>query len=178
MSRIGNKPIPIPSGVEVKISPGFITVKGPKGELKKEVHEKMDVQKDQSEIKVSRNGNDGFSKALHGLTRNNILNMVTGVTRGFEKVLEITGVGYRAQVQGKNLSLTLGFSHPVQVELPKGIEASVEKQTIVTLKGTDKILLGQVASNIRGLKEPEPYKGKGIKYAGEKVLRKEGKTGK
>ena len=104
--------------------------------------------------------------------------MVTGVTKGFEKVLEISGVGYRAQVQGKNLSLTLGFSHPVQVELPKGIEATVEKQTIVTLKGTDKILLGQIASNIRGLRKPEPYKGKGIKYAGEKILRKEGKTGK
>ena len=178
MSRIGNKPILIPSGVEVKISPGFITVKGPKGELKKEIHEKIEVQKEPSELKVSRSGNDGFSKSLHGLTRNNIANMITGVTQGFEKVLEISGVGYRAQIQGKNLSLTLGFSHPVQVELPKGIEASVEKQTIVTLKGTDKILLGQVASNIRGLREPEPYKGKGIKYAGEKILRKEGKTGK
>src|SRR6202162_6602281 len=178
MSRIGNKPIGIPSGVDVRTDVGFVTVKGPKGELKQPIHEKISVVKTEGEIKVSRKGNDGFAKSLHGLTRNNISNMITGVTKGFEKVLEISGVGYRAAVQGRNLTLTLGFSHPVSVELPKGIDASVEKQTIVTLKGFDKMLLGQVAANIRSLREPEPYKGKGIKYSGEKIIRKEGKTGK
>lgn len=172
------KPIEVPHGVEVKSSQGIVTVKGPKGELKKALHEKISIAQEQSHIKVSRNGNDGSAKALHGLMRNEIANMVTGVTKGFEKVLEISGVGYRAAVQGRNLSLSLGFSHPVLVELPKGIDATVEKQTVVTLKGADKALLGQVAANIRSLKEPEPYKGKGIKYAGEKIIRKEGKTGK
>ena len=178
MSRIGGKSIAIPQGVEVKCAPGMITVKGPKGELKQKIHERIKIHQDQSHIKVERNDNDGFSKALHGLTRSQVANMITGVSKGFEKVLEISGVGFRAQVQGRNLSLTLGFSHPIQVELPKGIDASVDKQTVITLKGTDKIVLGQIAANIRALKEPEPYKGKGIKYAGEKILRKEGKTGK
>jgi large subunit ribosomal protein L6 len=172
------KPIEVPHGVEVKSSQGIVTVKGPKGELKKALHERISIAQEQTQIKVSRNGNDGTAKALHGLMRNEIANMVTGVTKGFEKVLEISGVGYRAAVQGRNLSLSLGFSHPILVELPKGIDVTVEKQTVVTLKGADKALLGQVAANIRSLKEPEPYKGKGIKYAGEKIIRKEGKTGK
>jgi large subunit ribosomal protein L6 len=178
MSRIGGKLITVPQGVEVKCSPGLVTVKGPKGELKQQIHEKIKVKQEDSHIKVERDGDDGFSKALHGLTRSQVANMITGVSKGFEKVLEISGVGFRAQVQGRNLSLTLGFSHPVQIELPKGIDASVDKQTVITLKGSDKTVLGQIAANIRGLKEPEPYKGKGIKYAGEKILRKEGKTGK
>ena len=178
MSRIGGKAISLPQGVEVKYVSGTVTVKGPKGELKQSVHERIKIRQEQSLIKVEREGNDGFSKALHGLTRSQVANMITGVSRGFEKTLEINGVGFRAQVQGRMLSLTLGFSHPVQIELPKGIDASVDKQTVITLKGSDKIALGQLAANIRGLKEPEPYKGKGIKYAGEKILRKEGKTGK
>ncbi len=178
MSRIGRKPIPIPSGIDVKVEKNSVSVKGPKGELKQNFHPKIGVKIDKSEILVSRASDDKFDRALHGLTRSIIANMVTGVTKGYEKSLEISGVGYRAQVQGRQLVMTLGFSHPVNFELPNGIEAVVDKQTNITIKGIDKYLVGQTAANIRSLKKPEPYKGKGIKYADEHIRRKEGKTGK
>jgi large subunit ribosomal protein L6 len=178
MSRIGKKPIPIPSGIDVKIEKNSVSVKGPKGELKQDFHPKIGVKIDNGDILVSRSSDDKFDRALHGLTRSIIANMVTGVTKGYEKSLEINGVGYRAQVQGRQLVMTLGFSHPVNFELPNGIEAVVDKQTNITIKGIDKYLVGQTAANIRSLKKPEPYKGKGIKYADEHIRRKEGKTGK
>ncbi|MBI5042407.1 MAG: 50S ribosomal protein L6 [Nitrospirae bacterium] len=178
MSRIGKKPIPIPSGIDVKVEKNSVSVKGPKGELKQDFHPKVGVKVESGNILVSRSSDDRFDRALHGLTRSIIANMITGVTKGYEKSLEISGVGYRAQVQGKQLVMTLGFSHPVNFELPNGIEAVVDKQTNITIKGIDKYLVGQTAANIRSLKKPEPYKGKGIKYADEHIRRKEGKTGK
>jgi large subunit ribosomal protein L6 len=178
MSRVGRKPIPIPKGVEVKILDPRIRIKGPKGELEQAVHPQMSVESDGKELVVRRPSDETRLRALHGTARNQIMNMITGVTKGFEKGLEITGVGFRAAVQGRNLVLNLGFSHPVNFELPKGIDAQVEKQTAITLRGVDCYLVGQVASNIRRLRPPEPYKGKGIKYKDEKIRRKEGKTGK
>lgn len=178
MSRVGLKKIPIPSGVNVKIDAESIHVKGPKGENQKPLRPEVAVAIEGNEVVVSRSSDERFVRSLHGLTRNEINNMIQGVTQGYDKILEINGVGYRAVVQGRMLVLSLGFSHPINFELPKGIDASVEKNTIVTIKGTDKYLVGQVAAKIRALKKPEPYKGKGVKYRDEKIIRKEGKTGK
>lgn len=179
MSRVGKKPIEIPSGVEVKLEQGRVTVKGPLGELSQRIHPKLGVKKENNKLVVENPSNVKTYSALHGLTRNLIANMVTGVSKGYEKSLEISGVGYKAAVQGTNLMLSLGFSHPVVYPLPKGIKAAVDpKQTQVTLKGADKQLVGQTAANLRSLKKPEPYKGKGIKYSTEHIKRKEGKAGK
>ncbi|MBI3802890.1 MAG: 50S ribosomal protein L6 [Nitrospirae bacterium] len=178
MSRVGLKKITVPNGVTVKVNPDSVQVKGPKGENQKPLRPEIKVAVEGSDLTVSRSSEDRFIRSLHGLTRNEIQNMIVGVTQGFERILEINGVGFRAVVQGRTLLLNLGYSHQIHFELPKGIDASVEKQTIVTIKGIDKYLVGQVAANIRALREPEPYKGKGIKYREEKIIRKEGKTGK
>jgi large subunit ribosomal protein L6 len=178
MSRIGKNKIDIPSGVDIKVEPGLVRVKGSKGQLELKIPSQLTVRVQDGHLFVERNTEDNFVRALHGTIRNQIQNMVRGVTQGYTKVLEISGVGYRAQVQGRTLAFTLGFSHPVNFELPQGVDATVEKQTLVTLKGIDRYLVGQVAANIRGLRLPEPYKGKGIKYADEHIRRKEGKAGK
>jgi large subunit ribosomal protein L6 len=178
MSRIGKNKIDVPQGVDVKIDTTLVRVKGPKGQLELKVPSQLTVRLQDGHLFVDRKAEDNFTRAVHGTIRNQIQNMVRGVTQGYSKVLEISGVGYRAQLQGRTLAFTLGFSHPVNFDLPAGIDASVEKQTIVTLKGIDRYLIGQVAANIRRLREPEPYKGKGIKYANEVIRRKEGKAGK
>jgi large subunit ribosomal protein L6 len=178
MSRIGRKEIVVPKGVEVKIAEGVVRVKGPKGELSKAVHPNVSVQVDNGHVRVTRSSEEKFHKSLHGMLRNEIANMVVGVTQGYQRVLEITGVGYRAQLQGRSLSLSLGYTHPIEFTLPVGIDAAVDKQTTVTIRGIDKYLVGQIAAKIRSLRKPEPYKGKGVKYAGERIIRKEGKTGK
>ncbi|MGH7272839.1 MAG: 50S ribosomal protein L6 [Nitrospiria bacterium] len=178
MSRIGKNKINIPAGVEVKIEPGRVRVKGPKGILEQGTPPQITVRVQDGHIFVERSLDDHFVRALHGTIRNQIQNMVQGVTQGYHKVLEISGVGYRAQLQGRTLTFTLGFSHPLNFELPEGIDATVEKQTIVTLKGINRYLVGQVAANIRNLRPPEPYKAKGVKYADERIRRKEGKAGK
>ncbi len=179
MSRVGKKPIDIPTGVDVKLDKGSVTVKGPQGELSFNVHPKLDIKKDNNRLLVENPSNQKVYSNLHGMARNIIANMVMGVSRGFEKTLDITGVGYKAAVQGTNLMLSLGFSHPIVYPLPKGIKASVDaKQTQIIIKGVDRQLVGQVAANVRGLKKPEPYKGKGIRYSTEVIKRKEGKTGK
>lgn len=175
MSRIGKNPITIPQGVEVKIDNHTVTVKGPKGTLTQTFLDVVDIAVEDSKIVVSianeKNGN------VHGLTRTLINNMVIGVTQGFEKALEINGIGYKAQKQGNKLILTLGYSHPVEVEEVEGITIDVPSQNSIIVKGIDKQLVGQVAANIREYRLPEPYKGKGIKYAGEHIRRKEGKAG-
>lgn len=179
MSRVGKKPIEIPSGVETKIETGKITVKGPLGEISQNLSPKLTVKKEDNKLMVERPSDQKVYRALHGLTRNLIANMVTGVSKGYEKTLEISGVGFKASAQGPNLMLSLGFSHPVVYPVPEGIKATVDsKQTQITLKGIDKQLVGQTAATLRGLKVPEPYKGKGIKYSTEVIHRKEGKTGK
>ncbi len=178
MSRIGNAPVEIPSGVTVKVAEdNLVLVKGPKGELSRQIHPEMKVTVEGNVLKVTRPSDDKPHRSLHGLSRSLIHNMVVGVTDGFEKHLEINGVGYRAQKQGKKLNLSLGFSHPVIVEPPKGIEFDVPNANAITVKGIDKEVVGQVAAEIRSFREPEPYKGKGIKYAGEHIRRKEGKAG-
>ena len=178
MSRIGNKPIAVPAGVEVKIDGQKITVKGPKGTLEREIHKNISVEMENNTIKVTRPNNEALNRSLHGLTRTLIDNMVIGVTNGFEKKLELVGVGYRAQKQGKKLVMNLGFSHPVEMEDPEGLTVEVPNQTELIVKGIDKQLVGNYAAKIRDWRKPEPYKGKGIRYAGEVVRRKEGKTGK
>jgi len=178
MSRIGRMPVQIPAGVEVKLNNNELTVKGPKGTLKQSFHKNMAIKVEGSNIVVSRPNDLKQNKALHGLTRSLIANMVTGVTQGFEKQLEIVGVGYRAQKQGKKLVLNLGFSHPVEIEEPAGITIEVPAQNKIVVKGIDKQLVGEVAAIIRSKRPPEPYKGKGIRYVDEYVIRKEGKTGK
>jgi large subunit ribosomal protein L6 len=177
MSRIGRKPIALPKGVEVKIDGGEVTVKGAKGSLKFGVLPAITVEMKEGQIQVSRADDEKRNRAAHGMTRAILSNMVTGVSQGFERVLEIIGVGYRAQMQGKNLVMALGFSHPVEVVPPDGIELAVDGPTKVIVRGIDKQLVGQIAANIRGYRPPEPYKGKGIRYAGEYVIRKAGKTG-
>ncbi|MBI3013607.1 MAG: 50S ribosomal protein L6 [Candidatus Tectomicrobia bacterium] len=177
MSRVGKKPIVYnPKEVEVTPGEGTVQVKGPKGTLSQPVHRLMAVETSSGAILVTPTASSRLSRSLHGLTRTLIANMITGVTQGFKKELEINGVGYRAQVQGKNLTLHLGYSHPIVVPAPDGIHFEVEKNR-VTVGGVDKQLVGQVAANLRSLKPPEPYKGKGIKYVEEKIRRKEGKTG-
>jgi len=175
MSRIGRKPVAVPDAVTVSIAPGNIAVKGPKGELTQTYSQDMTVSQDDGTILVARPTDRGEHRALHGLTRSLIANMVEGVTDGFEKRLEIQGVGYRAALKGKNLELALGFSHPVPIEAPEGIEFEVPQPTEIIIRGIDKQLVGQVAADIRKRRPPEPYKGKGIRYKGEQVLRKVGK---
>ncbi|PNU21604.1 50S ribosomal protein L6 [Geothermobacter hydrogeniphilus] len=177
MSRIGKKPISIPSGVKVALSGAVINVEGPKGKLSRSVHQDVSVEVGAEEILVKL-GESAKGTAMQGLTRSLIANMVEGVTKGFEKVLEINGVGYRADLKGNVLNLSLGFSHPVEFSLPDGITAEVEKQTKVFVRGIDKELVGSTAAKIRSFREPEPYKGKGIKYADERIIRKAGKAGK
>lgn len=178
MSRIGKLPIAIPSGVKVALSGNEISVQGSKGSLKQLLPERIIVAVEAQQIVVSRPSDSKQDSALHGLSRSLINNMVVGVSDGFTRVLEINGVGYRAELSGKALSLSLGFSHPVVYEIPAGIEVEVEKQTRVIIKGIDKQLVGSVAAKIRSFRRPEPYKGKGVKYAEERILRKAGKTGK
>ena len=179
MSRIGRMPIAIPAGVTVEIAENNkVTVKGPKGTLERVLAPEMEIKVEGTEIVVSRPNDLKRMKALHGLTRTLINNMVIGVTAGYQKVLEINGVGYRAAKQGKTLTLSLGYSHPVEMVDPEGIETTVENQTKITVKGIDKEKVGQFAAEIRGKRGPEPYKGKGIKYADEVIRRKVGKTGK
>ena len=175
MSRIGRKPVAVPDAVTVTIAPGNIVVKGPKGELAQTFSQDMTVSQEENTILVTRPTDRGPHRALHGLTRSLIANMVEGVTDGFEKRLEIQGVGYRAALKGKNLELALGFSHPVSIEAPEGIEFEVPQPTEIIVRGIDKQLVGQVAADIRKRRPPEPYKGKGIRYKGEQVLRKVGK---
>ena len=178
MSRIGIKPISVPAGVEVTVADGnVVTVKGPKGSLTKEFHKDMIIKCADGVITVERPSEDKLHKSLHGLTRTLVHNMVEGVTEGFAKKLEIVGVGYRAQKQGKKLVLSLGYSHPVEMEDPEGLESTVDGNKIV-VKGIDKEKVGQYAAEIRDKRRPEPYKGKGIKYADEVIRRKVGKTGK
>ena len=178
MSRIGRKPIDIPSGVEVTIEGSTVTVKGPKGALSQTVSPEMLLALDDGALTVSRPSDERLHRSLHGLTRTLIANMVAGVTEGYEKRLEIVGVGYRAALKGSDLELALGFSHPVHVLAPKGIEFEVPAPTRITIRGNDKQQVGEIAANIRKIRKPEPYKGKGIRYAGENVRRKVGKTGK
>ena len=179
MSRIGRAPIEIPAGVTVTLGDeNKVTVKGPKGELSRELHKDMKITVEGSVITVERPSDDKLHRSLHGLTRSLIHNMVLGVTEGFSKKLEINGVGYRAAKQGKNLNLSLGFSHPVVVEAPEGITFTVPDQTHITVSGADKQAVGQTAAVIRKWRAPEPYKGKGIRYEGEQVRRKLGKAAK
>ena len=177
MSRIGNKPITVPNGVEVKLDGHNITVKGPKGTLERELHKNITVTLDNNVITVTRPNDDKENRSLHGLTRTLISNMIQGVTEEFTRKLEVNGVGYRAQKQGKKLVLTLGYSHPVEIEEVEGITIEVPAQNQIIVKGCDKQLVGQIAANIREKRLPEPYKGKGIKYADERIRRKEGKAG-
>jgi large subunit ribosomal protein L6 len=175
MSRIGRKPIEIPEGVEVDVQPGAVKVKGPKGELNQDLNREMKVSIDDGTLTVERPTDRGEHRALHGLTRSLIANMVEGVTDGYERRLEIQGVGYRAQLKGKNLEMALGYSHPVSIEAPEGIEFEVPQPTEVVVRGIDKQLVGETAARIRKSRPPEPYKGKGVRYAGEHVARKVGK---
>jgi large subunit ribosomal protein L6 len=175
MSRIGKLPVELPDGVSVEIAPGLVKVKGPKGELAQVISHDMKISQDDGAVKVERPTDRGEHRALHGLTRSLIYNMVQGVTEGYEKKLQIQGVGYRAQLKGKNLELALGFSHPVPMEAPEGIEFEVPQPTEVIVRGIDKQLVGETAARIRKHRPPEPYKGKGVRYEGEIVLRKVGK---
>jgi large subunit ribosomal protein L6 len=175
MSRIGKQPIPVPDGVTVEVEPELVRVKGPKGELSERVARDLDVEQQDGEIVVTRPSERGEHRALHGLTRSLIANMVQGVTEGFEKRLEIQGVGYRAQLRGRDLELALGYSHPVPVTAPEGIEFEVPAPTEVVVRGISKQAVGEVAAQIRKKRPPEPYKGKGIRYRGEHVVRKVGK---
>jgi large subunit ribosomal protein L6 len=175
MSRIGRKPIPVPAGVSVAIEPERVTVNGPKGELSERIPRDISVAQEGEELIVTRPTDRGEHRALHGLTRSLVANMVEGVTSGFEKRLEIQGVGYRAQLKGRDLELALGYSHPVPVKAPAGIEFEVPQPTRIVVKGISKQLVGETAANIRKQRKPEPYKGKGIRYEGEYVARKVGK---
>ena len=175
MSRIGKQPIAVPDGVEITIEPELVKVKGPKGELEERVSRQIGVEQENGEVRVSRSTDRGEHRALHGLTRSLIANMVEGVTNGYEKRLEIQGVGYRAQLQGNKLVLALGYSHPVEVQAPAGIDFEVPQPTRVVVRGISKQAVGEVAAIIRKQRPPEPYKGKGIRYEGEHVARKVGK---
>ncbi|HEY8342020.1 MAG TPA: 50S ribosomal protein L6 [Calditerricola sp.] len=178
MSRVGRKPVVIPEGVEVTINGQEVTVKGPKGTLTRTFHKDMTIKKEGNQLVVERPSDDKFHKALHGTTRSLLANMIEGVTKGYSKTLELVGVGYRAAKTGKNVTLSVGYSHPVVVEPDPGIELEVQDQTKIIVKGIDKEAVGQMAAKIRRIREPEPYKGKGIKYADEVIRRKEGKKGK
>ena len=179
MSRIGRSPIPVPSGVEVAVADRHVTVKGPQGTLERDLPGEITVRQDDGTLLVERPNDERHNRALHGLTRSLVANMVAGVTNGFTKELEIVGVGYRATARGPNqLELALGFSHPVTVDAPGGISFEVPVPTRIIVRGIDKELVGQVAANIRKIRKPEPYKGKGVRYAGEVVVRKAGKAAK
>jgi large subunit ribosomal protein L6 len=175
MSRIGKKPIPVPQGVKVLVDGNTVRVEGPKGQLSQRVPDSVSVRIDSNVVTVDRSSDHRTVRALHGLTRSLVANMVHGVKDGFERKLEIVGIGYRAQLTGKTLQLALGYSHPVIFPLPDGVQAEVERQVSITLKGADKAQLGQVAAKLRALRKPDPYKGKGIKYAEEQIRRKVGK---
>ena len=177
MSRIGRKPISLPPGVEINIENNNITVKGPKGTLSQTISEDIIIDRQESELLVKRPSDAKKHRALHGLTRALVANMVEGVTNGFEKKLEMVGVGYRAQMQGSKLVINIGFSHPVEVEPPEGIQFEVPAVTRITVKGIDKQLVGNTAAHIRAIRKPEPYKGKGLKYENEVIRRKAGKSG-
>lgn len=177
MSRIGRMPITVPAEVEVVIDGNTVTVKGPKGQITKEFHKDMIIKREDSEIVVERPSEEKLHRSLHGLTRTLISNMVDGVTKGFTKGLEIAGVGYRAALQGTKLVLTVGYSHPVEIEPAAGLAVEVPVPTKIIVKGIDKEQVGALAAKIRSVREPEPYKGKGIKYEGERIRRKVGKTG-
>ncbi|HLF02852.1 MAG TPA: 50S ribosomal protein L6 [Anaerolineales bacterium] len=179
MSRIGRKVVPVPKGVTVSINGNEVKVKGPKGELTRAFRPEVSVKQEGDELKVERSNDERLVRALHGLSRALLNNMVTGVSNGFSKVLQIEGVGYRAEMKGKDLVMALGFSHPVTVTPPAGIAFVVdEKARTITISGADKELVGQVAADVRGWRKPEPYKGKGLRYQGEFVRRKAGKAGK
>ncbi len=178
MSRVGLVPIPVPDGVDVSIEGNLVKVKGPKGELRRHVHRDMNVSLEDGKVIVRRPSENRLHKSLHGLTRTLIANMVEGVTKGYQKNLELVGTGYRARKEGNKLVLTVGYSHPVEIQPPDGIEIQVPNPTTITVKGNDKELVGQVAAKIRAVRKPEPYLGKGIRYAGERVRRKEGKAAK
>lgn len=175
MSRIGKQPIPIPKGVKVQIEGDLVRAEGPKGKLAQPVPVGLRVAIDDGRMVITRQGDDRRARALHGLTRALMANMVTGVLQGFERKLEIVGIGYRAQIQGRNIQLALGYSHPVIFPLPETITADIDRQTVITVRGPDKALVGQTAAKLRALREPDPYKGKGIRYAEEVVRRKVGK---
>ncbi len=175
MSRIANNPVTIPNGVEVNISGANVSVKGAKGELSHKVHGLVSITQQDNVLTFAANGNSKTAKALAGTTRSLLQNIVTGVVEGFERKLIIVGIGYRAQIQGKTLNLTLGFSHPVNFEIPEGITIETPTQTEIVIRGIDKQKVGQVAANIRAYRKPEPYKGKGIRYADEHIVRKEAK---
>ena len=178
MSRIGRLPIPVPSTVDVTIDGRQVTVKGPKGTLSRALHPDMSVSQEDGTIVVTRPTEQKTHKQLHGLTRTLVNNMVVGVTDGYRKGLEITGVGYRATLNGKKLTLNLGYSHPIEIDPPAGISFEVENPTRLAVVGIDKELVGQIAARVRSTRKPEPYKGKGVRYAGEKIRRKAGKAGK
>ncbi|MBL7493927.1 50S ribosomal protein L6 [Frankia sp. AgB1.9] len=178
MSRIGRLPISVPSGVEVSLDGQHVTVKGPKGTLSHTVVEPITVAQEEGQVVVARPDDERNSRALHGLTRTLVSNMVIGVTAGYSKTLEIVGVGYRVQAKGSDLEFALGFSHPVPVKAPEGIRFEVQTPTRFVVHGIDKQLVGEVSAKIRGLRKPDPYKGKGVRYQGEVVRRKVGKTGK
>jgi large subunit ribosomal protein L6 len=178
MSRIGKAPITVPSGVDVAIDGQKVTVKGPKGTLSHTVDEPITVSVDDGVLSVARPDDERESRALHGLSRSLLNNLVQGVSQGYERKLEIHGVGYRVQLRGSDLEFALGFSHPVKIAAPEGITFTVESPTRFAVQGIDKQLVGQVAANIRWLRKPDPYKGKGVRYAGEQIRRKVGKTGK
>jgi large subunit ribosomal protein L6 len=178
MSRIGKQPVEIPSGVDVVVDGQRVAVTGPRGSLEQTFHPEVRITKDDGTIVLERTAEDGFHRGLHGLTRTLIANMVVGVTQGYEKRLEVVGVGYRAVLKGSDLELALGFSHPVHVQAPKGIEFEVPTPTRITIRGIDKQLVGEVAANIRKVRKPEPYKGKGVRYEGEFVRKKAGKAAK
>jgi len=177
MSRIGKLPIPIPDKVQVEVRDHTVTVKGPKGTLTMTAHPLIDVQVKDRQVVCGRSADEKLHKALHGLTRSLIANMVAGVTKGFERKLELVGVGYRASSMGQNLNIALGYSHPIIFPVPQGIKIDVKDQTQLTVSGMDKQLVGAVAAKIRSFRPPEPYKGKGVKYAEERIRRKAGKTG-
>lgn len=183
MSRIGRQPIPVPAGVDITVDEGQITVKGPKGTLSRQLRPEVIVRRENGTLHVDRTGDNKTERAMHGLTRTLVSNMVVGVTQGYQKVLEISGVGYRATKQGNDLQLSVGYSHPVVVAPRTGIEFEVGQDTntrapIITIRGTDKELVGQTAAEIRQIRKPEPYKGKGIRYQGEIIRRKAGKSAK
>ena len=178
MSRIGRMPVPVPSGVDVTIAGREVTVSGPKGRLSLEVAEPIEVSQNDGVITVTRPNDEGKVRALHGLSRTLVANMVTGVTEGYRKTLEIVGVGYRVQARGESLEFSLGYSHPVTVSPPEGITLRVETPTRLVVEGIDKQQVGEVAANIRKLRKPDPYKGKGVRYQGEQIRRKVGKAGK
>ncbi|SHK20305.1 50S ribosomal protein L6 [Desulforamulus aeronauticus] len=177
MSRIGRKPIPVPQGVDIQIEGNLVRVKGPNGQMEREIHQDMIISLEEGNLVVNRPSDAKNHRSLHGLTRTLLSNMVEGVTKGFQRNLELVGVGYRAAKQGNKLVLTVGYSHPVEMEAPAGIEIEVPAPTKIALKGADKQVVGQFAANVRSVRAPEPYKGKGIKYEGEIIRRKAGKTG-